>query len=175
MDVPIPYTYLGRGQTAGLLLESMGMKSPGKRLLSQSRAGAHGFTLVEVVIVTALLSLLIVAGLGATTAMQVASKRLTEHTAARAIVQAKLQAIRAASYKPPNQPFTAGVVYLTNSASLCLDKAGQKFLVPGTVSAKIEPVASGHLVTVTGTFKAPDRTIRVQVDSVVNRFSGGRQ
>ena len=152
------------------------MKSLGERPVPQSRVGSRGFTLVEVVIVTALLGLLIIAGLGATMAMQMASKRLSEHTAARALVQAKLQAIRAASYKPPNPPFTAATVYLTNSASICLDKGGQKFLVPGVISAKIEPVPpAGHLVTVTGTFKAPDRTIRVQVDSVVNRFSGGRQ
>jgi prepilin-type N-terminal cleavage/methylation domain-containing protein len=151
------------------------MKPLGKRLVSQWRVGSRGFTLVEVVIVTALLSLVIIAGLGATTAMQVASLRLNEHTAVRALVQAKLQAIRAASYKPPNQPFTAGIVYLTNSASICLDKSGKKFLVPGTISAKIEPVTSGHLVTVTGTFKAPDRKIVGQVDSVVNRFSGGTQ
>lgn len=152
------------------------MKATGKGFVSQSHAGSRGFTLVEVVIVTALLGLMIIAGLGATMAMQAASKRLSEHTAARALVQAKLQAIRAASYKPPNSPFTAATVYLTNSASICLDKAGQKFLIPGTISAKIEPVPpAGHLVTVTGTFKAPDRTIRVQVDSVVNRFSGGQQ
>lgn len=152
------------------------MKSLGKRPVSQSRVRSRGFTLVEVVIMTALLALLIIAGLGATTAMQVASHRLSEHTAARALVQAKLQAIRAATYKPPNPPFTAGSVYLTNSASICLDKAGQKFLIPGTISVRIEPVPpSGHMVTVTGTFKAPDRTIRVQVDSVINRFSGGRQ
>jgi prepilin-type N-terminal cleavage/methylation domain-containing protein len=143
--------------------------------LSQSRISGRGFTLVEVVIVTALLTLLIIAGLGATTAMQVASHRLAQHTAARAVVQAKLQAIRATTYKPPNAPFTATTVYLTNGTSICLDRAGKKFLVPGTVSAKIEPMASGHLVTVVGTFKAPDRTIRVQVASVVNRFSGGRQ
>ena len=134
------------------------------------------FTLVEVVIVTFLLGLLIIAGLGATMAMQMASKRLSEHTAVRALVQAKLQAVRAASYKPPNHPFTAATVVLTNGASICLDKAGTKFLVPGIISTKIEPMPpSGHMVTVTGTFKAPDRTIRVQVDSVVNRFSGGRQ
>jgi len=150
----------------------MPMKMPGKRLFPQSR----GFTLVEVVIVTALLSLLVIAGLGATIAMQAASKRLSQHTAVRALVQARLQAIRAGSYNPPNAPFTASTVYVTNSAAICLDKAGTKFFIPGTISAKIEPVPpAGHMVTVTGTFKAPDRTIQVQVASVVNRFSGGRQ
>jgi prepilin-type N-terminal cleavage/methylation domain-containing protein len=151
------------------------MKPIGKRLVWQSHAGSRGFTLVEVVIVTALLSLLIIAGLGATTAMQVASVSLSEHTAARALVQARLQTIRAASYKPPTSPFTAGTVYLTNNVALCVDKAGTKYLVPGTLIAKVEPVTSGHLVTVTGSFKFQNRTIRVQVDSVVNRFSGGRQ
>jgi len=151
------------------------VKRPFKGSFSQPCVGSRGFTLVEVVIVTALLSLLIVACIGATTAMQVASLRLTEHTAARAVVQAKLQTIRAATYKPPNAPFTAGTVILTNAASICLDKAGKKYLVPGTVTTKVEPFAGGHLVVVTGAFKAPDRTIRVEVDSVVNRFSGGRQ
>jgi len=148
------------------------MKMVGKRLFPRSRA----FTLVEVVIVTALLSLLVIAGLGATMAMQAASKRLSQHTAARALVQAKLQSIRAGSYKPPNAPFTASTVYLTNSTAICLDQAGTKFYIPGTISAKIEPVPpAGHMVTVTGTFNAPDRTFQVQVASVVNRFSGGSQ
>lgn len=151
------------------------MKPLARTVASPSRVPSCGFTLVEILIVIALLVMLIIAGIGATTAMQMASRRLTEHTAARAVVQAKLQAIRAATYKPPTSPFTAGTVYLTNDASICLDKAGEKFLIPGTVTAKIEPVPSGHLVTVTGEFKAVNRTISVQLDTVVNKFSGGQQ
>jgi type II secretory pathway pseudopilin PulG len=139
------------------------------------RGRPSGFTLVEVMIVIGLLVLLVIAGIGATTAMQMSSRRLSDHTSARAAVQARLQAVRAASYKPPNFPFTAGVVYLTNDASIYLDKTGEKFLVSGKVTTKIEPVTTGHLVTVSGRFPIGKRVVSVELSSVVNKFSGGQQ
>lgn len=134
-----------------------------------------GFTLVEVMIVVALVVMLIIAGIGATTAMQMSAKRVSDHTSVRAVVQARLQAVRAASYRPPNFPFTAAVVTLTNNAAIYLDKTGQKYLVAGQVKTRIEPVPTGHLVTVSGRFPVGKRVIAVELSSVVNKFSGGQQ
>ena len=49
------------------------------------------------------------------------------------------------------------------------------FLVSGNVVSKVQPVAAGHLITVTGTFRAPYRPVSVTLQTVVNNFSGGQQ
>ena len=56
-----------------------------------------------------------------------------------------------------------------------LDQAGQTFRIPGTIISKTEPVAAGHLVTVTGTFQTPGRPFSVSLQTVVNEYSGGQQ
>jgi prepilin-type N-terminal cleavage/methylation domain-containing protein len=142
-----------------------------------ARPVAHqrAFTLIEVLTVTGLVGMLVVAGMGALFSMDLCSRRTADYNAALAIVEAKIEDIRAASYNPPNSPWTGAVVYLTNSDSIALDKAGVTFQVPGTVISKIEPVASGHLVTVTGTFQEPRLTLTVSLQTLVNKYSGGQQ
>jgi len=122
-----------------------------------------------------LLGLLMVAGMGALFSMDLCSRRTADYNAALAVVEAKVEDIRAATYNPPASPWTSSTVYLTNSDSISLDKAGVTFKVPGTLVSKIEPIASGHLVTVTGTFQEPRVTLTVSLQTVVNKYSGGQQ
>ncbi len=126
-------------------------------------------------VVLVLLMILMIGSFAAIFFMDRTSRRLADHTAAMAVAEAKVQQIRAATYKPPSPNFGAKTVTLTNSASISLDRAGQKFLVPGTVASTIQPVASGHLITVTATFQTPGRPLSVELQTVVNKFSGGQR
>ena len=141
----------------------------------RDRQAKRGFTLVEVMVVMALVTILIAAGFGATYSMDLCSRRVADYTAVMAVVDAKVQDIRAVYYNPPNYPFRSSVVYVTNSDSISLDKAGTTFKVSGTLISRIEPVTGGHLVTVTGTFQEPRKPIVVTIRTAVNKFSGGQQ
>lgn len=133
------------------------------------------FSLVEVLVVMGLAMILIVGGLGGLLGMNLCSRRTADYNAALAVVEAKVEDVRAATYNPPNSPWTSGTVYLTNSDSIALNQAGVTFKVPGTVITKIEPVGAGHLVTVTGTFTEPRRSLSVTLQTLVNKYSSGQQ
>ena len=122
-----------------------------------------------------LAALLIGAGFSAMYAMDHCSRRLADYTAALTVVDAKMQDIRAVYYNPPNYPFTANTVYVTNSDSIALNKAGTAFKVPGTLISKIEPVTGGHLITVTANFQEPRRPLTVSLQTAINKYSGGQQ
>ena len=140
-----------------------------------SRLAERAFTLIEVMVVMLLFGILLVAALGGLFSMDLCSRRLGDYTAAMAIIEAKVQDIRGINYNPPNFPFTASTVYITNNNSISLDKGGTIFKVPGTVVSAIKPVASGHLVTVTGTFVEPRGSLTASLQTVVNQFSGGKK
>lgn len=133
-----------------------------------------GFTLMEIMVVMALATIMVISIFSGVISMKMNSSRLADYTSMVAIVEAKVQDIRGATYNPPNSPFGSTTIYLTNQNSIALDKAGVSFQIPGTVISKIEPVAGGHLVTVTGTFQAPKLPISVTLQTVVNKYSGGQ-
>src|SRR5438477_5739881 len=103
-----------------------------------ARFPEEAFTLIETMVVLLLVSLLIMAGLGSIFSMDLSSRRLADYTAAMAVVEAKIQDIRAATYKPPNSPFKTNTFYLTNTGSISLDKAGATFKVSGTIISEIK-------------------------------------
>ena len=138
-------------------------------------ASERAFTLMEVMVVMALMTILIVSGFSAILSMKVWSNRLADYTGAMAVVEAKVQDLRAAKYNPPNAPFFGYTTNQTSSGSIDLNEAGAKFLITGTVVSRIEPVANGHLITVTGTFPAPHQPISVTLQTLVNKYSGGQQ
>jgi competence protein ComGC len=145
-------------------------------LCHTAAAGQRAFTLVEVCIVLVLVMILVVAGMAGLYSMDVCSHRTADHIAAMAVVQAKVQDIIAATYNPPNANFASTTKYLTNSGAISLAMAGTSFKVPGTLISELKPVASGHLVTVTGTFQEPrGGAITVQLQTIVNKFSAGQQ
>ena len=152
-------------------------------------AGTHGagrsqrqaaFTLAEVMISMGLLMILIIGSFSAVYFNSQASYKLADRTAIVALVRSKLEAVRAATYNPPDTNFKSTTVYLTNSHSIALNKAGTAYLVSGTIITKIEEAKSGtntlgHLVTATGTFVTAGKPITVQMLTLVNKFSGGQQ
>lgn len=136
-----------------------------------------GFTLVEVMVVMGLAGILMVAGMGALFSLDLCSRRTADYNAALAVVEAKIEDIRAATYDAPNSPWVSTGSYVkTESASVALDKAGVTFQVPGTLVSKFEPWGIyGHRVTVTGTFDEPRGSISVTLQTVINQYSCGRQ
>jgi type II secretory pathway pseudopilin PulG len=148
---------------------------PGSIAPRTAHSPEEAFTLIETMVVMLLVSLLIMVGLGSIMSMDLSSHRLADYTAAMALVEAKVQDIRAATYKPPNSPFKTNTFYLTNTGSISLDKAGVTFKVAGTIISEIKPIAAGHLVTVTGTFQEPRKPLVVSLQTVVNAYSGGQQ
>ena len=135
----------------------------------------RAFTLLEVMLTMSLVVVLIASSMSALLYLNSASARLADHTAAMAAVQGRVEAIRAATYNPPNAPFfTATEVKLTNVVSVAVGKNGD-YLEPGTIVSTITPSAAGHLVTVTGTFQARGVPLVITMQTLVNRFAGGQE
>jgi type II secretory pathway pseudopilin PulG len=165
----------GTRMTSGRLAGCCRPRLAGTSGLPRGRAGTGAFSLIEVLIVMGLLMILIAAGMGAILSMDSCTRRAADYNAALAVVEAKIEDIRAATYNPPNSPWTSSTVYLTNNTSVALDQAGVTFKVAGTVISTITPVASGHLVTVTGTFREPRGALTISLQTLVNRYSAGQQ
>jgi hypothetical protein len=101
--------------------------------------------------------------------------RLADYTAAMAAVHGRVEDIRAVTYNPPNPPFYTATPFVTNcSVTMALGKNGTD-LESGTIVSTNTPSASGHLVTVTGTFQGRGTPIVITVQTLVNRFAGGQQ
>lgn len=140
-----------------------------------SRPWEQAFTLVEVSVVMLLLTVLMIASYGALFSMDLCTRRGADYIAAMTVVEAKIMDIQNATYNPPNNDFNSSTNYVTNTDSISLDQVGTTLRVNGTIISRIEPVAAGHLVTVTGTFHEPRGDLTVSQQTVVNRFSGGQQ
>lgn len=140
------------------------------------KAGSNqAFSLVEVMVVMGLLTVLIFSSLAGIASMDSSSRRLADHTAGMSVVEAKINAIRAASYNPPTAPFGSSTVNLTNNTSIALWKSGTNYLVSGVIVSKIQPIISGHLVTVTGTFFESPKYFSITLQTVINRYTTGEQ
>jgi prepilin-type N-terminal cleavage/methylation domain-containing protein len=144
---------------------------------SSTQTSRMAFTLVEVMVVMGLAGILMVAGMGALFSLDLCSRRTSDYNAALAVVEAKIEDIRASTYDAPNSPWVSTGSYVkTESASVALDKAGVTFQVPGTLVSKFEAWGIyGHRVTVTGTFDEPRGSISVTLQTVINQYSCGRQ
>ena len=102
------------------------------------------------------------------------SRRLGEYMTALGIAQGKIEEVRATNYNPPEAPFIAGTTSIVEEAELALDKNGSNFMVKGMIETEIKPMSQGHLVTVTATFTNMSQPYSAQVQTVVNKFSGGQ-
>ncbi len=137
-------------------------------------AARSAFTLLEVLIASGLLLGLVLAGMNAVFVLDKSSRRLAELTSAMALVQGRLEEVRTYDYNPPLAPFVAGATVTSNVVSISLDKGGTQYQVPGTLITRIEPVASGHLVTVSASFNSLGSPVKAQLQTVLNKFSGGQ-
>ena len=143
-------------------------------LQRQRSAARAAFTLLEVLIASSMLLALVLAGMNALFVMDNSSRRLAQLTSAMALVQGKLEEVRTNDYNPPLAPFTASATVTSNAVSIALDKGGTQYQVPGSLITRIEPVASGHLVTVSASFNVLGTPVKAQLQTVLNKFSGGQ-
>ena len=137
--------------------------------------GRSAFTLIEVMLTMGLVMMMVGGALAALMFLGRASARMSDYTAAVAAVHGRMEAVRAATYNPPSTPFLGTDLILTNRIAIALAKSGTNYLLSGTIVTIISPKASGHLVTVTGTFPARGLPVTISMQSLVNRFSGGQQ
>lgn len=137
------------------------------------RRGA-GFSLVEIVIVMGLMSILVVAGLSTVTLLDRSARRQAVHTTAMELAQGKLEELQSTAYNPPTAPFTASTMNQTNNVVLSLNKTGTSNQITGTLTAVISPVAQGHLVTVTVKSTNYSQPMTVQLQTLINKSSGGQ-
>lgn len=122
----------------------------------------------------ALTVMLLIATFNALVMLDRNSRRVSEYNSVLAIAEATLEQTKTNVYNPPASPFTASVVTTTNTVTIALDSVGTNFLVSGTVLRRIEPVSSGHLVTVVANFTNFGISYRAQVQGVVNKHVAGQ-
>jgi type II secretory pathway pseudopilin PulG len=146
-------------------------------ILSQnmSRFGTLAFTMVEVVVVMALLAVLVTAVFGEILSLRVMARRTAEMISGVELAEAEIHNIRAMDY-PGTNGFFSFTQTTTNisSVSLSLNEAATSFNIPGTVIATAAPITWGHLVTVTVIFSQTNDPVTNCIQTVVNAYSGGR-
>jgi Tfp pilus assembly protein PilV len=140
---------------------------------SGRRPGPAGFTMIEALIALSLFMLMMGAGFAAILTLDRSSRWLADHVSAAAIAGGRMEEVRSWPYSPPAAPFGSSTVTLTTTESIALDKAGVSFRLPGTVTTLIQPVAAGHLVTVTASFTNGSHRVSAQVQTVLNKHTGG--
>ncbi|HEY2952873.1 MAG TPA: type II secretion system protein [Verrucomicrobiae bacterium] len=151
------------------------MPSAGLNCHTAARRGRRdGFSLIEIVIVIGLMSILIVAGLSTITLLDRSARRQAVHTTAMELAQGKIEELQSTAYNPPTAPFMASTTIQTTNVVLSLNKTGTSNAITGTMAAVISPVAQGHLVTVTVTSTNYNQPMTVQLQTVVNKSSGGQ-
>jgi len=136
--------------------------------------GQAAFSLVEVIVVLGLLGILVVAGFSMIALMDRSARRQGLHTTMLEAAQGKLEEIRATAYNPPVSPFCASNIVQSTNVVLALDRAGTSTLLSGALKTVVSPVSQGHMVTVTVTATNNSQPITVQLQTLVNKKSGGQ-
>jgi hypothetical protein len=148
--------------------------------LCHGRRRRQAFTLVEAIIVLLLSVMVITATISLCLAVNFSTARQGYYTAAMSIVEGGIADLRSYPYNPPNYPFEASTISITNTNySIRLAPGGTNLMIPGAVISTITPEGSyQHLVTVTWTNCLPGQTstippLSVSLQAVVNKFSQG--
>src|SRR5437899_11117914 len=98
--------------------ENLGRESGPLLAVRLRRPCNSRFNLTEVLIVLLLLGVVTIGGFGAALSMDACSRRAGDYIAATAVVEAKVRAIQASTYNPPNANFGSSTTYFTNSDSI---------------------------------------------------------
>lgn len=136
--------------------------------------GERAFTMIEVLVVIALLAILLSASFVSLAAFNRNVERLSDHMAGYAVVEGELERIRTITYNPPIWPFAASNVTFTTNVALSLDRAGSNYLQTGTLTTLIVPFSDGHRVRATITYTNSYKATNIWMETVVNKFVGGQ-
>jgi type II secretory pathway pseudopilin PulG len=129
---------------------------------------------VEVVVVLGLIGILVVAVFNMVTVMDRVSRRQGLHTTMLEAAQGRLEEMRATPYNPPVSPYGASNIVLTTNLVLALNRAGSSTLLSGVLKTEVSPKSQGHLVTVTMTATNNSQPMTVQLQTLINKKSGGQ-
>jgi prepilin-type N-terminal cleavage/methylation domain-containing protein len=135
------------------------------------RRERDAFTLIEIMITTVLLVMLVTSGLFALAQLDRFSRRNAEFTSVLSLVSGTLEGLKASTYNPPVPPFGPDVNVSTNLTKIALSQDGKSYTMDGMVVTRIEPVANGHLITVTGYFTNWNLPYVVTLQNVLNSYS----
>jgi len=108
------------------------------------------------------------------TVMDRVSRRQGLHTTMLEAAQGRLEEMRATPYNPPVSPYCASNIVQTTNLVLALNRAGNSTLLSGVLKTVVSPKSQGHLVTVTVTATNNSQPMTVQLQTLVNKKSGGQ-
>jgi hypothetical protein len=141
----------------------------------------QAFTLIEAMMVLLLSVMLIGSAISLCLVMNYNSARQAYYTAAMSIVEGGIADLRAFPYNPPNYPFQASTLVLTNANyPIRLGQDGTNLVIPGAVYSTIQPLGTyQHMITVMWTNALPGQPadpvpMSVSLQSIVNRYSAGQ-
>ena len=139
--------------------------------MSPNSCSRRGFTLVEIMVSLVLFVILATGVLGSITTMHKIARTQATYNSVMALMMSEQEAIRGQSYAPPEAPFTASTTKTEQTKSVSLSPDGKQYMVDVTLVTVIEPVASGHKVTVTATFPQGGRTPSISTTTLINKYS----
>lgn len=119
-------------------------------------------------------SIMVLASLSTVTLLDRSSRRQGLDTTAMELAQGRIEELQATAYTPPVAPYYSSNFTTISNVVLLLNKAGTSNLVTGVMTTVLAPVASGHLVTVTVTTTNADQRLTAQLQTYINKNSGGQ-
>ena len=129
------------------------------------------FTLVEVVVTLTLFVLLSAGVLAAITTFHKMARSQATYNSAFALVIREQDALRAEKYAPPQSPFTNVQTSTTTTQSVSSNASSTAYLTEVTIVREIEPVSTGHLVTISANYIFQGRNIEISTTTVINKYS----
>ena len=119
-------------------------------------------------------SVMVLAALSTVTLLDRSSRRQALGTTALELAQGKIEELQATGYNPPVAPYYATNNTQSSNVVLLLDKTGASNWVTGVMTTTIAPVSQGHLVTVKVATTNADQTLTAQLQTLINKNSGGQ-
>ena len=142
--------------------------------VSDQTLGNKGFTLVEILVVLALLLMLTIAAVSALTLLDRSSARQAQHTTAVEVAQGRLDELLALEYSPPDSPFSSSNYTDTSKVTLTLGRSGTNATTTAVVTTLIEPAVNGHVATVVVNYTNYSQPTSVRLQTLINKHSGGQ-
>lgn len=146
------------------------------RVERSARCGVvpHAFTLVEILVVITLVVMLLIAAVGAITLLDRTSRRQAHYTTALEVAQGKLDELLAKPYNPPNVPFTSANYTERQAVTMSVNRQGTAISSQALVTTSLEPVLNGHVATVVVAYTNYHQPASVQLQTLINKLSGGQ-
>jgi type II secretory pathway pseudopilin PulG len=136
-----------------------------------ARQPRAGFTVIEVLIVTALLMLLAASGFGTLLIMDRNARRQAETMSGFELVQGQIEYLRSLPYNPPTSPFLATTNIFTNTVNICLNSSGSNTLVSASMITTLVPITQGHLASVSMSVNTYGQARTISLQSVINSYT----